>query len=168
MDLTWVASKVSSAPCGIGHGQFAIAAIGAGELIAVFGGSVMTMEQFKHLPPELQHYPYQIYDDPELLLGPIRHEDIGNGEYFNHRCDPNAGFQGTQHLVAMRTIAPGEEITFDYATCMTGDWGDMPCRCGATHCRRFITGNDWRRPDLQARYKGHFVPYIEDKIARLK
>src|SRR5687767_1453189 len=37
----------------------------------------------------------------------------------NHSCDPNCGVRvdsaGIPDLVAMRTIFPGQEITFDYA-----------------------------------------------------
>jgi hypothetical protein len=31
-----------------------------------------------------------------------------------------------------------------------------------------VTGEDWRRPDLWARYAGHFSPYLERRIKALK
>lgn len=40
----------------------------------------------------------------------------------------------------------------------------MPCRCGAKNCRGFITEDDWRRPDLQARYDGYFQWFLQEKI----
>jgi len=42
----------------------------------------------------------------------------------------------------------------------------MECRCGSPLCRGVITGDDWRRTDLQARYRGHFSPFIDARIAR--
>jgi hypothetical protein len=31
-------------------------------------------------------------------------------------------------------------------------------------CRQVITGEDWRRPDLRARYGDHWVPALLDRI----
>ena len=60
--------------------------------------------------------------------------------------------------------ALGEELTNDYAT-STGDPGfTMPCRCGATECRGTVTGEDWRLPQLQERYGGHWVPVLLARI----
>ena len=36
----------------------------------------------------------------------------------------------------------------------------MACRCGAADCRRTITGEDWRRPDLQRKYGDHFAWHL--------
>ena len=124
----------------------------------------MTMEQFDQLPPEIQHYPFQISENPVLLFGPMKAEDMSDGDFFNHSCTPNAGFRSTLRLVAMRAIATGEQVTFDYATCMTGDFGNMPCSCGKADCRRFISGDDWKIPGLQQKYAGYWQPYIQEKI----
>ena len=50
--------------------------------------------------------------------------------YTNHSCDPNLAIQGQIVLVAMRDIAPGEELTIDWATTDDGDY-EMECRCGS-------------------------------------
>jgi hypothetical protein len=42
---------------------------------------------------------------------------------------------------------------------------EMECKCGSTNCRRNLTGKDWQRPELQARYDGHFATFLADKIA---
>jgi len=39
--------------------------------------------------------------------------------FSNHSCEPNIGVQGQIVYVAMRDIAPGEELTHDWA--MTDD-----------------------------------------------
>ena len=39
------------------------------------------------------------------------------------------------------------------------------CTCGSANCRRVLTGKDWQRPELQARYHGYFATYRADKIS---
>ena len=61
----------------------------------------------------------------------------------NHSCDPNCGIRGERELCALRPIASGEEITFDYSTTVKGTvpWQmAYPCKCGAPNCRG-IVGN---------------------------
>jgi hypothetical protein len=80
----------------------------------------------------------------------------------NHSCDPNVGVAGNVVFVAMRDIAMGEELTIDYA--MIDDHHDsMDCRCGTANCRHIISGQDWRRPDLQVRHGRYFSWYLQVK-----
>jgi hypothetical protein len=67
-------------------------------------------------------------------------------------------------LVAMREIAPGEEICFDYAMTDSYPYDEFACRCGSTRCRKRVTAADWRRIDLQERYRGFFSPYLQKRI----
>ena len=57
--------------------------------------------------------------------------------YINHGCDPNVytyTLGKDRFLLAMRDIAVGEELLFDYAIALVdGDWLD--CLCGAPNCR---------------------------------
>ena len=89
------------------------------------------------------------------------------GDMVNHSCDPNCGLVGAMVVVAMRDIAVGEEISFDYAMCDGTDYDEFSCECGSPRCRGTVTGHDWRLPELQARYRGWFSPYLERRIARL-
>jgi hypothetical protein len=43
---------------------------------------------------------------------------------------------------------------------------EVECKCGTKNCRRRITGQDWRRKDLQEKYIGYMSWYLEDKIRR--
>lgn len=81
-------------------------------------------------------------------------------DYINHSCDPNCGVWETMKIVAMRTIRAGEEITFDYSMCESSPQFKLQCNCQTIYCRRFITGNDWKRPDLQKRYGAFFSFYL--------
>ena len=64
----------------------------------------------------------------------------GNGtHYINHSCRPNAFMQtigGRLLVLALRDIAPGEEITVDYVSTMHSD--RKRCTCGAPGCRGTI------------------------------
>ncbi len=64
----------------------------------------------------------------------------GNGtHYINHSCRPNAFMQtmGRKLLVlALRDIAPGEEITVDYVSSLHPD--RKRCTCKAPGCRGTI------------------------------
>ena len=89
----------------------------------------------------------------------------GSMLYSNHSCDPNLGLRGNIIFVALRDIEPGEELTHDW--CMTDDDNyETECTCGAVNCRRVLTGKDWQRPELQARYRGYFATYLADKISQ--
>ena len=57
----------------------------------------------------------------------------------------------------------GDEITFDYATTEDHDQA-WTCACNTATCRGHITGEDWRRPELQERYDGRFMSHIQRKI----
>lgn len=57
----------------------------------------------------------------------------------NHSCNPNTGYDGL-NVVALRDIAPGEELTVDYASYCNDDAEPFACRCGAANCRGWIQG----------------------------
>ena len=68
-------------------------------------------------------------------------------------------------FVAMRDIEAGEELTHDWAT-TDDDRYEMACHCGAPNCRKVITGQDWRRKDLQEKYRHYMSWYLQDKLRR--
>lgn len=145
-----------------GRGIFALQQIRKGELIAMFGGIVYEWETFRSLPEIERSLCLQV--DDSLFLVP---RPIGEGDYVNHCCDPNAGLSGQIGLVAMRDITAGEEIRFDYAMCDTVAYDEFPCSCGSLNCRKSVTGSDWQLPELQHRYSGFFAPHVQRKIDNL-
>ncbi|MCG8493655.1 MAG: SET domain-containing protein-lysine N-methyltransferase [Sneathiellales bacterium] len=129
------------------------------------GGTIMTREERDKVAEKLGPAEIQIADN--LFIGPVTEETREEGMmHLNHSCDPNVGIQGQVSFVAMRQIAPGEELSFDYATGDHDDW-EMTCQCGARECRGIITGYDWKIPALQQKYKGYFSTYLQEKIDRL-
>jgi hypothetical protein len=146
-----------------GNSIFAIEPIKKGELIAVFGGVVYEWETFINLPDRERSLCIQVEDRHFLVPRPI-----GEGDYVNHSCNPNAGLSGQIGLVAMRDIKIGEEVCFDYAMCDTMPYDEFECLCGASTCRGKVGGTDWQRPELQKRYAGFFSPHVQRLIDRMK
>ena len=64
----------------------------------------------------------------------------------------------------MRDIAPGEELCFDYAMTDSSDYDEFQCACGASSCRGVVRGDDWKRPELQDRYRGYFSTYLKKRM----
>lgn len=85
----------------------------------------------------------------------------GLDDYVNHACEPNCGLRPegeTIRLVAIRDIAPGEELTFDYSTWMTGGiwrnetWQVEGCGCGGPGCRGQVVDFMMLPIELRERY----------------
>ena len=156
--------EVRTAPEKGGNAVYARKSLKKNEVLAVWGGQVVTHEQVLALPRQEQGHTIQIYD--ELYLAPMGMEEPA--DFINHSCNPNAGVCGQITLVAMRDISAGEEITFDYAMADSSSFDEFECACGAIHCRGKVSGNDWRHPELWTRYDGYFSTYLQIKIDRLR
>ncbi len=166
MVRSWVSPKaVKGRPSGIdGRGLFAVEPIHAGEVVAVKGGHVVDAPTLAALPPKLRESDVQIAD--ALYLAALTEDEYEDVMLFiNHSCGPNVGFAGNIVLVAMRDIENGEELTTDYAF-FDPSGVRMECRCGHPSCRRVVSGDDWRRPDLQERYGEYFATFLQRRFRR--
>lgn len=164
MDYNWLTPKAQARPAGDkGWGSFAVEPILAGETVAAFGGWMVTRSTLAEMSHDRQARSIQVDDD----LYMVSDETPEPGDMLNHSCEPNSGLLGSSMLVAMRDIAVGEEITFDYAMCDASDYDEFRCLCGRSTCRGIVTGADWRDPGLQARYAGWFSAYLVKRIAGL-
>jgi hypothetical protein len=147
---------------GKGRAVFAADWIAKGELIAVWGGIVISVDQALALSPEQKMQCVQVEADHVLWTGPHRQTEA---DWINHSCDPNAGLSGQISIVAMRDIKPGEEICFDYAMSSTCTMDEFVCNCGAANCRGQVGSYDWCLPDLRRRYRGYFSSFVARLIA---
>ena len=143
-----------------GFGSFAVTPIPMGTIIATFGGTIVNRVNFETYPLEQRSRSIQI-DVNQFVVGPELREP---GDSINHSCLPNCGMRNATQLIAMGPIAVGEELTYDYAMSDTSDYDEFECACGSDRCRRQITGDDWKLPDLQSRYQNMFSPYVQRKI----
>ena len=129
------------------------------ELVVVFGGEVVAGSALDGLSSAQRLLTLQVEEDLYLVSG---HD--GAADWVNHSCAPNCGLRGQIALVAMRRLEPGEEICFDYAMSDGTPYDQFPCGCGAPTCRGRVSGDDWQRPELWERYRGHFSPYLQRRI----
>ncbi|HZG51731.1 MAG TPA: SET domain-containing protein-lysine N-methyltransferase [Pyrinomonadaceae bacterium] len=165
MNLSYISPKAAVRESPIqGRGLFAVEAIGRDEIVAIKGGHVFDRGTLVEVERTLGAAEIQIGED--LFIGPLApSEREGSMIYSNHSCEPNIGVRGQIIFLAMRDIAAGEELTHDWAT-TDDDTYRMECRCGAPACRKIITGQDWRRIELQEKY-GHYMSwYLLEKIAK--
>jgi hypothetical protein len=147
-----------------GHGIFAREFTPAGTVLLVWGGSIVHAHHPAQIPPDRRRYSVQVEEDLYL----VTFGEPEPADFINHSCNPNAGPSGQIVMVALRDIEPGEEICFDYAMSDGSPYDEFDCACGAVDCRGRVTGNDWMLPELQARYAGHFMPYLQRRIDRLR
>jgi len=146
-----------------GRGTHARVAIAPGEVVAAFGGYMVSGDVFAVLPAQRRSLSIQVADDL-YLVGPDQPDP---NDMVNHSCDPNCGILGSSVLVAIRPIAAGEELCYDYAMSDGSPYDEFECSCGTALCRGHITGDDWSRPELIERYKGWFSAYLQARIDRL-
>lgn len=145
-----------------GHSVFAAGPIEKGELIVVWSGKLVDRATLESLPASVRRYSLQVEEDNFL----VSLTDCEPADYVNHSCAPNAGLSGQIALVALRHIAEGEEITYDYSMSDGSAYDEFQCLCGSPECRGRVSGDDWRLPEVQVRYSGHFSPYLERRIAK--
>jgi SET domain-containing protein len=144
-------------------GVFARRLVKKGELISLWGGKIISADEVDWDMENFTQQVLQIEDNFFLLTPSMEPADC-----FNHSCNPNVGLTGQIGLIAMRDIKAGEEVCLDYAMCDGSSYDEFDCSCGVPECRRRITGEDWKRPELWERYDGYFSPYLQRRIAALK
>jgi uncharacterized protein len=132
----------------------------------VKGGYILTKVQRDRIAKRLG--PSEIQVTEALFIGPAtKAQREGGMMHLNHSCEPNLGLQGQIVFVALRDIGIAEELACDYA--MNDDEpGEMQCSCGTPSCRGTITGSDWRKPEIQAKYDGYFSWFIQRRIDAMR
>lgn len=131
-------------PCDVGLGVFAARDIAAGEVILGIRGPTIDFSETKRRGPR---------ECMAIQVGHDRYIDTqAPGVFVNHSCEPNAGIRNDDALVALRDIATGEEIRFDYSTTMEEQSFTMDCLCGAAQCRRVIRDFSTLPQHIQERY----------------
>jgi len=137
-----------------GRGVFADRDFRAGEPLLLLFGPVITFDE-AILKGQQESYALQI--------GPRTYIDTAEpGCYVNHSCTPNAGIIDGFRLTAIRDIAAGTEILYDYSTTMQEDHWTMLCRCGTADCRGLVLDFALLPRHLQQKYlsAGIVQPYI--------
>lgn len=164
--VPWVEEAVIVADSAIhGRGMFTNADLTADRVVVRLGGRLVSSSDLERLLRESAGYvdTVAVYEDVHLVL------PSGTTLHFgNHSCDPNLWHVGPYEIATRRPVRAGRELTIDYGTHSDAAGFAMTCSCGAVGCRDEVTGEDWRRPELQVLYAGHWAPVLEDRIQRLR
>ena len=98
---------------------------------------------------------------PDHFMGPSGRID----DLINHSCSPNAGLRFSADgvmLVAIRPIARGDEISWDYSTTLAESNWHMICQCRSADCRRVIGNFETLPPERQEWFRARnlVAPYL--------
>ncbi|MDB5681992.1 MAG: lysine methyltransferase [Sphingomonas bacterium] len=106
---------------------------------------------------------------PQHYMGPSGRID----DLVNHSCAPTAGLRFADSgvfLVALRPIAAGEEISWDYSTTLAESNWHMICQCRSPECRRVIGNFATLSPERQEWFRARnlVAPYLRrrDSVSR--
>jgi SET domain-containing protein len=127
-----------------GKGVFAVAPIAAGETIIEYKGEVISwpeaLRRHPHDPKDPHHTFYFHIDDERVIDAKYG----GNAaRWINHACEPNCEaceVDGRIFIKALRDLAPGEELFYDYGLIIDERYTPAlkkayACRCGSPNCR---------------------------------
>ena len=138
--------------------MFARHAIGAGEVVERYEETAYVLVSREYVRNQWQGLKRDWFDRYAWPVTNNIHAtwsaDPAGWRPVNHACDPNIWLEGL-NVVARRDIAPGEQLTIDYATFCGPAMAPFECECGSPHCRAIIRGADCHSPELRQRYRGH-------------
>jgi uncharacterized protein len=114
-------------------GCYTTRAIRKGARVAEYTGHPMTKEAADQLYEDsLLTYLFGLGDGSMVIDG------HSMAMFINHSCQANCETEeidGRVWITALRNIAAGEEITYDYCLYDGGDDDEATCNCGAKKCR---------------------------------
>ena len=127
-----------------GTGAFAARRIRKGtRIIEYLGERISAAEADRRYDDDAFEFPHVwlfSVDEDTILDGNVGGSDA---RYLNHCCEPNCETEvndGRIFIYALRTIAAGEELTYDYHLEYDGEYDDAAmrkfgCNCKAENCR---------------------------------
>ena len=137
-----------------GKGVFAVAPIARGERLIEYTGEVIPwreeLRRHPHDPSDPNHTFYFHIDDKHVIDANVG----GNAaRWINHACSPNCEADendGRIFIQALRNIAPGEELFYDYGLVIDERYTEklkkqFECRCGTRGCRGTMLAPKRRR-----------------------
>ncbi len=147
-------------------GVYTTASIRKGTRVVEYDGERITPEEADRRYEDVSRtYLYGLEGGKTVIDG------FGLGAYLNHSCDPNCEvdeIKGRVWLFAIRDIAPGEELVWDYN--LYDDEDPAPCHCGSPKCRGTMYSREWmaRMRRKEARQKKKLESPAQPNGATLK
>jgi len=139
-------SVVVRANGALGLAVFATENISAAERIAIFTGETYQANSALELPEIMRDHAIQI-GDKEFVFG-----YKGLAHRLCHSCDPNCGIRDFTEIFAIRDIAAGEQLTWDYRCSENSNWTLEYCLCGSERCTGTVANFDSLSPALKSEY----------------
>jgi SET domain-containing protein len=144
-------------------GVYTSTPIRKGTRIVEYAGPRITQEEAdRRYEGSERTYLYGLNDGKTIIDGE------GLGAYLNHSCDPNCEvdeIKGRVWIFALRNIAAGEELVWDYS--LYDDDDPAPCHCGAGNCRGTMYSEEWMKK-LRLHEKAKLMQKQARAITRLK
>jgi SET domain-containing protein len=120
-------------------GVYTNSPIRKGRRVVEYSGPKMTPEEADRMYEGAPRtYLYGLDDGKTIIDG------VGIAAYLNHSCDPNCEvdeIKGRVWILALRDIAAGEELLWDYS--LYDDDEPADCHCGSPKCRGTMYSEDW-------------------------
>jgi uncharacterized protein len=137
-----------------GLGVYANKNFKTGDTVLVIDDTHIVTDESKLTPHQHEYDCDYLSNDKVILMQEPE-------KFINHSCNPNTyvkTINNLRHVLAMRDIKKGQEITYDYTINGDND-GTFKCNCGSKNCRQIYQGNFFKLPkDLQLKY----LPYLDD------
>ncbi|MDV3457488.1 SET domain-containing protein [Sphingomonas sp. HF-S4] len=146
----------------LGKAVYAASGFAEGDVLLEFTGARLHADQ---VPRRMQGAGDRFVQvTPDQYMGPSGQLD----DLVNHSCAPNAGLRFAEtgvFLIAVRDIAAGEEICWDYSTTLRASNWRMLCHCKAPGCRRVIGNFETLDAERQAWFRARnlVAPYLRDQ-----
>jgi S-adenosylmethionine/arginine decarboxylase-like enzyme len=115
-----------------------------GKTVAVFGGKILSKKEA--LATGFQEY--LPIDEELVMVCPIHDDGIDSAYNFKTSSTPNLGFKGPIHLVALREIKKGEELSYDPSMLSESVLDESNAEMEAT----------------RKKYNGNFSQFIQERI----
>lgn len=111
-------------------------------------GDIVTSFSAREIVTEPSYLTVQVGIGQHILLHP---EHL---QYINHSCDPNIFFDThAMHIVALRPIAEGDEMTFFYPSTEWEMAQPFSCHCGSSRCLMQIQGAAYINEGILQQYQ---------------
>ena len=141
----------------LSHGPYeallrAVQPIRAREVVFYLGGRIVTAPT---------KYTLQLDAGRHLLA------DNELWQFMNHGCEPCVRIDvDTRQMIAIRDVARGEELTFNYNTTEWDMAAPFDCNCGDENCTGRIRGFRYLTPAQRAALRPWLSPLIESRFSR--
>lgn len=97
--------------------------------------------------------------DPDDMEYPMQRVRSRFWMYLNHHCEPSAHVRD-RTVTALRDIAPGDGVTFDYNTTESSMASPFDCHCDSAWCVGLVRGANHLTPEQRARVESYLAEYL--------